>query len=142
MAANEFKDRFQTRSDEKSGLQFFKTFDEAYIAFERDQTIHKISFDNYRWRPKFAVGDKWSHQSENKLKRLSSAYAEGKSKLYWVDQAVMPRNFEKQWAWRYDLINDPMFGDQYYADCINEVITDEEFIKRFSETYSKISKDK
>jgi hypothetical protein len=70
--------------------------------------------------------------SEKKLKRISKTYTDNKSKIYWVHQSIQPANYNTQWKNRMNLIRDKCFEDQYYADCIIEILTEEQFLSRFS----------
>jgi|SRR5271165_1149863 len=122
---------YQTRSDDHSGLRYFKTFQDAYAAFVKDPTIWKISFADQRWVTKRAF-EEWSTVSEKKLKEMYKPYADGKSTLYWVHQLVMPPNYETFWKDKLPLDRNSALEDQYYSEMIVEILTDEEFQKRFS----------
>lgn len=124
---------YQTRSDNYTGTLLFKTFDDAYAAYQRDPTIWKISFGDYRWVKKLNF-ERWSDISEKKLRRMSKDYLEDKSEIYWVHQTIQPDNYNIQWKNRMNLVEqDEWVGDQYYADCIKEILTDNEFRKKFTE---------
>lgn len=129
---------FQTRSDNIPSLRNFKTFDEAYAAFKQDNSIYRISFDGQNWIPKYMSDEEWYKQPEQKLRKLSKSYAEEKSDLYWIHQTSIPHNYYRQWISRTHLINNPMFEGQFQSDCIVEVLSDEEFKKKFSESSQNV----
>ena len=102
------------------------------MRYLKTRTIWKISFDDQRWVKKWNY-EKWSDISEKKLMRISKSYAEDKSEVYWVHRSIQPKNYEIQWKNRMNLIRDEWVEDQYYADCIVEILTNDQFLSRFSD---------
>lgn len=129
---------FQTRS-ESDHILYFTLFEDAFKASQLDPSIYKISLcgpNPQRWVKKRDY-ELWSDISEKKMCRISKNYLNSqmglqKTYIYWVHQTILPYNYERQWKHRMHLVtNDEWTGDQYYADCIKEVLTEEQFKKRF-----------
>jgi hypothetical protein len=118
----------QARSS--SQITHYESVKDAYNAWIRDSTIWKISWKNHRFRPKLK-NDTWHDLSEQKLCELSLAYATAsENQLFWVDQAVIPPNIDDLFN-RKKSMSDAEYDDLYMKECIIEVITDNEFQKRY-----------
>ena len=126
---------YQTRSDDKSGVQEFETFDDAYEAYIKDSTIWQIKLGEQIWVKKHNF-EEWTVLSEKKLCQLSKAYTEKTSEVYWIQQSEFPRNYETIWANKMDIVQkDFNLLEVYHAECIHEVLSNEEFRTRFSKKF-------
>lgn len=121
---------FQTRS-EINGVSFYPTFKKAFIGYTNDKTVWKISFGGHRWRPK-RRSDTWSPFSERKLEEISGEYknCDVKGKVFWVDQRTIGPNYDVIESYNISLIDKSV---HHSADCLVECITEEEFIRRYTE---------
>jgi hypothetical protein len=85
----------QTRSDAENtkwpGICIFFSIKEARAAYLEDKTIWKISWNKYRYVPKYNnQEDKWSPLSEQKIASLNSKYSTASdTDLFWVYQHVI-----------------------------------------------------
>jgi len=115
---------------ENGTLEFFNSFDAAFAAYR--PSVWKISWDDEnRWRPK-TKSNLWLPQSEERLCLLSASYAQepaDSKTIYWVRQTVLPPNIDE--IKRMNLT--PSKKDiQISLSCIREVLSEKEFVKRFS----------
>lgn len=126
----------QTRSDSPGkfrGLHLFSTVKEAYEAYCMDNNIWKISWEengqSHRFRPK-TKSQKWNHHSENKLCQLSQEYKEAnENDFFWIDQpmTIICRKFMENTA----AYSDEELENIILSESIKEVLTKEEFIKKY-----------
>jgi hypothetical protein len=113
-------------------LRFFDTFKKAFDAYKKDPTIYKISWRKNRWLPK-SKSDVWEPHSEDKLKTLSKKYELEKNinAIYWVHQSVMPNRLPSK-AYFDDRLTKKEQETLWDSDCLQEIITEEEFLQRFN----------
>jgi hypothetical protein len=111
-------------------MLYFPTVRRAYSAWIKDNTIWKISWENYRFRPK-TKNDVWSKPSEQKLYTLSLIYSNAtENQLFWVNQSLIPHNIKDLYK-RKEFLSEIEFDDLFLSECITEIISDEEFQKRY-----------
>jgi len=120
---------FQTRNG-KGECKLFATFASAFMEYERDPTVWKISFENHRFRPK-TKADLWAKESEEKLCELCPEYAECKDTktVFWVDQTLTVPDFTI-----FDVLDRKLTRKEIEhitaLACIKECLTQEAFLKR------------
>jgi len=127
---------FQTRSD-VNGLGFFGTFNEAFNAWKKDNTIWKISFDadgtHMRWRPKIKK-DVWDN--EDCLENLLEEYANelNLEKVYWVWQSACDIEYWEQLIQMQDVgeITEEEADKLLDRANIKCVMTEVDFVNRFT----------
>jgi hypothetical protein len=113
------------------GSKYFESFNEAFAAYIADGTIHQISFGDQIWIIKWAH-EKCSNLVEMKLRKMSESYSEGKyPEPYWIRRSMVPKNYENQWKHRIHLLSEKWAKEQYNADCIEEVLREDDFRNTF-----------
>ena len=122
---------FQTRNG-AGECKLFGDFSEAFMEYERDPTVWKISWENHRFRPKTKAA-LWDERSEEKLSELCKEYAECKDleAIFWVDQSIMVPDFKK-----FDVLDRRLSHAEisYLEDIarLKACMTQKTFLKKFS----------
>ena len=128
----------QTRSDyHKSlyaGCHYFPTVAEAYVAWQKDPHIWKISWDDsdgcYRFRPK-KKGDAWYESSEKILCGMYENYKQAADDaFFWINQSVMPEDLDSLLFLKKTMSED-QWDQLYMSKCIITVLSDAEFQKKY-----------
>lgn len=121
---------YQTRN-EMGELRFFATFQRAFEAYRADRTIFKISWHQNRWTLK-TKAEAWVPYLENKLEKISEKYAQEKErdKAYWVHQSIRPTRMPRSY-YTDTSVPDEEQQKAWDLDCIQEILSEEEFTRRF-----------
>ena len=109
---------------------------DAYEAYQRDNTIWKISWNEGKQRLRYVPKTKmvpWQPASEKKLEEIVPGYKDaGAGQLFWINQDILPENSDeimKKYVKK--LITKKQKDEEWLLGCIQGGMSDQAFRDKY-----------